>query len=235
MTSTTLVGARCAFSNLAFTTYLPTHSSHFLRLSDHSNPPLHTHTFPTLILIQIQPHLPHILEPTFPIQRMSQLASIDIASQPSSICVGKCPPYELGSSPSPFVIRVRAEQPEYFAASEHSFPFPARLSTGSIAGQILRISLTPVRLVPSRMLPPHLPRHPAKLPHQFPISALGQQSHHDFLVVLGAVPFRQIDPYAAGCNLARGIIGDFEVVFPLREFVLLFGSHAVVEISLVHF
>lgn len=222
-------------SNLAFATYLSTHTSHFLRLSDHSDPPLHTHTFPSLIPIQIQPHLPYILEPTFSVQRMSQLTSIDIASQPSSICLGECPPYELGTSPFPFVIRVRAEEPEYFAASEHSFLLPARLSTGSIARQILRISLTPVRLMPPRMLPPHLPRHPAEFSHHLLISALGQRSHYDLLVVLGTVPFRQIDPHAAGCYLARGIIGDFEVVFSLREFVLLFGSHPVVEVFFVHF
>lgn len=44
---------------------------------------------------------------------MSQLASIDIASQPSGIGLGKCPPYELGTGSFTFVLWMRAKEPEH--------------------------------------------------------------------------------------------------------------------------
>ncbi len=55
------------------------------------------------------------------------------------------------------------------------------------------------------------------------------------LLVFNAVPFRQVDPTPHGCDLARGIIGDFEKMLLLRQFVLLLDGHAVVEIFLVQF
>ncbi len=55
------------------------------------------------------------------------------------------------------------------------------------------------------------------------------------LLVFNAVPFRQVDPTAHGCYLARGIIGDFEKVFLLREFGLLLDGHVIVETFLVQF
>ena len=92
-----------------------------------------------------------------------------------------------------------------------------------------------MRLVPPRMLTPHLPRDPTEIPHQPLIRALGQRSpHHNFLVVLGAVPFGQVDPDAARGDFATGVVGDFYVVFLLGEFALPLDRHAVVEVLFVH-
>lgn len=95
---------------------LPPHTTlthHLPRLPHHSNPPLHPHPLPSLILLQIHSHLPHILEPTSPIQRMAQPASIDIASQPRGVGVRESPADDLGSGSFAFVIGVGAEEPEH--------------------------------------------------------------------------------------------------------------------------
>ncbi len=90
-------------------------------------------------------------------------------------------------------------------------------------------------LLSPRMLTPNLPRHPSKLPHQLLIRALRQRSRQrDLVVVLGAVSFRQIDPDAAGGDLASGVVGHFQVVFLLGQFVALRERHAIVEVFFVH-
>lgn len=84
---------------VTFTTYLRRHHAFrgSLTIATHLCTPRPSP--PPLILIQVQRHLSHILEPTRPIQRVSQLASIDMASQPRGVRQGKSPSYELGLGP----------------------------------------------------------------------------------------------------------------------------------------
>lgn len=85
------------------------------RLPHHSNPPLHPQPpplplpLPPVKLPQIHTPLPHILKPTFPIQRITHFARIDVASESRGVGVRETPLDEFGAGAFAFVAGVRAE------------------------------------------------------------------------------------------------------------------------------